>query len=134
MRTERIGRKGVDRGVGGSAAQGWHGKQARIDGSKDEDAKAMNSERLSAHLQDRPAEFEGGEGERGTKVVGYFPGNYVPEEIIYAAGAVPLCLSEGGNLHSAAAALSVVPSIVCPFARAPDRGDDGKDQSLLHHG
>jgi benzoyl-CoA reductase/2-hydroxyglutaryl-CoA dehydratase subunit BcrC/BadD/HgdB len=51
-------------------------------------------------------------------MVGYFPGGYVPEEIIYAAGAIPLCLCEGGNYRAAEAALSVVPPIICPFARA----------------
>jgi benzoyl-CoA reductase/2-hydroxyglutaryl-CoA dehydratase subunit BcrC/BadD/HgdB len=77
----------------------------------------MNLERLTAHLQDRPAKLQEMK-EQGMKVVGYFPGNYVPEEIIYASGAVPVCLSAGGNLRPAEAALSVVPNIVCPFARA----------------
>lgn len=54
----------------------------------------------------------------GTKVVGYFPGGYVPEEMIWASGAIPVCLAHGGDARAADEALSVVPSVICPFARA----------------
>jgi benzoyl-CoA reductase/2-hydroxyglutaryl-CoA dehydratase subunit BcrC/BadD/HgdB len=56
--------------------------------------------------------------EKGTKIIGYFPGNYVPEEIIYASGAIPICLTDGGTPRPADAGLSIVPPIICPFARA----------------
>jgi benzoyl-CoA reductase/2-hydroxyglutaryl-CoA dehydratase subunit BcrC/BadD/HgdB len=56
--------------------------------------------------------------EKGVKIIGYFPGNYVPEEIIYASKAIPVCLTDGGNPHPADTALSIVPHIICPFARA----------------
>lgn len=55
---------------------------------------------------------------RGTKVVGYLPGGYVPDELIYASGAIPLCLSHGGDARSAERALALVPNLICPFARA----------------
>ena len=77
----------------------------------------MDETRLTAHLRDRPAQLLEAR-KNGVKVVGYLPGNYVPEEIIYAAGAVPLCLIHGGNPAPADAALSVMPQIICPFARA----------------
>ena len=54
----------------------------------------------------------------GTKVVGYLPGGYVPDELIYASGAIPLCLSHGGAARQAEEALSLVPNVICPFARA----------------
>jgi benzoyl-CoA reductase/2-hydroxyglutaryl-CoA dehydratase subunit BcrC/BadD/HgdB len=54
----------------------------------------------------------------GRKVVGYFPGGYVPEELIYASGALPVCLAAGGDARVAEAALSIVPAVICPFARA----------------
>jgi benzoyl-CoA reductase/2-hydroxyglutaryl-CoA dehydratase subunit BcrC/BadD/HgdB len=76
----------------------------------------MQEERLKAHLRDRPAELKQAK-KNGVKVIGYFPGNYVPEEIIYASGAVPICLIEGGDSHTADAALSVVPDVICPFSR-----------------
>jgi benzoyl-CoA reductase/2-hydroxyglutaryl-CoA dehydratase subunit BcrC/BadD/HgdB len=77
----------------------------------------MQEERIEAHLRDRPAELEKLR-KSGRKIIGYFPGNYVPEELIYAAGAVPICLIDGGNSHAADTALSVVPDVICPFARA----------------
>ena len=77
----------------------------------------MQEERLIAHLRDRPAQLK--EAKRqGVKVIGYFPGNYVPEEIIWASGAAPICLACGGSSEMAEAALSVVPHVICPFARA----------------
>ncbi len=77
----------------------------------------MEENRLAAHLRDRPAQLTEAK-KNGVKIIGSFPGNYVPEEIIYASGAVPLCLTHGGNPHSADAALSVLPHVFCPFARA----------------
>ena len=77
----------------------------------------MELKDLDTYLKNRPAELKQA-SEKGQKIVGYFPGNYVPEEIIYAAGAIPVCLIHGGNPDPANAALSQVPSIICPFARA----------------
>ncbi len=54
----------------------------------------------------------------GGKVVGYFPGGYVPEELLYASGAISLCLASGGDARTADEALSIVPNVICPFARA----------------
>jgi benzoyl-CoA reductase/2-hydroxyglutaryl-CoA dehydratase subunit BcrC/BadD/HgdB len=78
---------------------------------------AVNKEHLAAHLRDRPAKLKEAK-DKGVKIIGYLPGNYVPEEIIYASGAIPICLTDGGNPHPADTALSVVPQIICPFARA----------------
>lgn len=77
----------------------------------------METEILDKHLKNRPAQLKKAK-EKGVKIVGYFPGNYVPEELIYASGAIPVCLVHGGNLQSADAALSIVPHVICPFARA----------------
>jgi benzoyl-CoA reductase/2-hydroxyglutaryl-CoA dehydratase subunit BcrC/BadD/HgdB len=77
----------------------------------------MKEKRLTDHLSDRPAQLREAK-KNGVKIIGYFPGNYVPEEIIYASGAVPLCLTHGGRPQPADAALSVVPQVICPFARA----------------
>jgi benzoyl-CoA reductase/2-hydroxyglutaryl-CoA dehydratase subunit BcrC/BadD/HgdB len=72
---------------------------------------------LDSYLQNRPAQIQKLK-EKGIKVIGYFPGDYVPEELIYASGAIPLCLSHGGTYEPAETALSVVPDVICPFARA----------------
>jgi benzoyl-CoA reductase/2-hydroxyglutaryl-CoA dehydratase subunit BcrC/BadD/HgdB len=77
----------------------------------------MQEERLAIHLRERPSQLKEAKN-KGVKIIGYFPGNYVPEELIYASGAVPLCLINGGDTQSAEAALSVVPQVICPFARA----------------
>ncbi|MBA7578307.1 Benzoyl-CoA reductase subunit C [subsurface metagenome] len=74
-------------------------------------------ERLSIHLRDRPAEL-GEAKKKGVKIIGYFPGNYVPEEIIYASDAVPICLTHGGDTPPVEASLSAMPNIFCPFSRA----------------
>ena len=76
----------------------------------------MEQEDLSLHLENRLTQLRDAK-KKGTKIVGYFPGNYVPEEIIYASGAVPICLAFVSSQH-ANAALDEVPDIVCPFARA----------------
>jgi benzoyl-CoA reductase/2-hydroxyglutaryl-CoA dehydratase subunit BcrC/BadD/HgdB len=77
----------------------------------------MNEQYLVEYLRDRPTQLKEAK-KNGVKIIGYFPGNYVPEEIIYASGAVPLCLIHGGSSQPAEAALSVVPHVICPFARA----------------
>jgi benzoyl-CoA reductase/2-hydroxyglutaryl-CoA dehydratase subunit BcrC/BadD/HgdB len=77
----------------------------------------MEEKQLATYLKNRPAQLEEAK-KNGMKIIGYFPGNYVPEELIYASGAVPLCLAHGVGPHPADAALSVVPHVICPFARA----------------
>ncbi|HEY79134.1 MAG TPA: 2-hydroxyacyl-CoA dehydratase [Dehalococcoidia bacterium] len=77
----------------------------------------MEDERLTIHLRDRPQQLREAK-KQGAKIIGYFPGNYVPEEIIYAAGAVPVCLVDGGSAAPAEAALELIPQVSCPFARA----------------
>lgn len=45
---------------------------------------------------DRPAELRKAKRD-GVKIIGYFPGNYVPEELILASGAGAICLADGGG-------------------------------------
>jgi benzoyl-CoA reductase/2-hydroxyglutaryl-CoA dehydratase subunit BcrC/BadD/HgdB len=72
---------------------------------------------LSQHLLNRPAQLMEMK-EKGIKVVGYNAGDFVPEELIYAAGAVPVCQIHGGDTASVEAAHSMISRQVCPFARA----------------
>jgi len=72
---------------------------------------------LSEHLLNRPLELMK-RREDGVKVIGCFVGEYVPEEMIYAAGAIPITLVHGGDPESVEAAHSAVPRFLCPFARA----------------
>lgn len=71
---------------------------------------------LETHLKERYAQLLEAK-EKGTRIIGYFPGNYVPEELIVASGAVPLCLIEGGDAPPLDASSSVIPQVFCPFAR-----------------
>ncbi len=77
----------------------------------------MGTNRLVNYLQDRLGQLKKARA-NGLKVIGYFPGNYVPEEMIYAAGAIPICLIRGGQAAASEAGLAVLPRVICPFARA----------------
>jgi len=65
----------------------------------------------------RPAELKRMQS-HGGKVVGYFPGEYVREEIIHAAGAAATCFIYGGDPESVEAAHSAITHFVCPFSKA----------------
>jgi len=77
----------------------------------------VEREDLDTHLRNRPAQLKDAQ-EKGVKIIGFFPGNYVPEEIIYASGAIPICLVHGGGSDMVDASLEEVPTIMCPFSRA----------------
>lgn len=53
-------------------------------------------EELNQSMKGRGAEL-GDLKRQGKKIVGYFPGGYFPEELAYAAGAVPVALNRGGD-------------------------------------
>ena len=53
---------------------------------------------LSAHLKNRLVDLKKAK-EEGRKIVGYTPGGYLPEELVLASGAIPICLIRGGD-HS----------------------------------
>ena len=53
---------------------------------------------LSAHLKNRLVDLRKAK-EEGRKIVGYTPGGYLPEELVLASGAIPICLIRGGD-HS----------------------------------
>jgi len=53
-------------------------------------------ERLSSHLETRLVDLKDARAQ-GVKIVGYPPGGFLPEELVLAAGAIPLCLARGGD-------------------------------------
>jgi benzoyl-CoA reductase/2-hydroxyglutaryl-CoA dehydratase subunit BcrC/BadD/HgdB len=73
--------------------------------------------RLDVHLKKRASDLKHAK-ENGVKIIGYFPGSYVPEEMIYASGAIPVCLANGGDSTTVEASLSVLPRHFCSFIRA----------------
>jgi len=55
---------------------------------------------------------------KGIKIVGYTPNVYVPEELIYASGAVPVPLNRGGEVEPLIAAAPYLGRCIDPFCRA----------------
>ena len=53
---------------------------------------------LESHLKTRLVELNKAK-QQGRKIVGYTPGGYLPEELVLASGAIPICLVRGGD-HS----------------------------------
>jgi len=74
-------------------------------------------EKITSHLRERPTQLRQLK-EKGGKIVGFFVGDYVPEELIYASGAVPIGMCHGGDPMPATAALAATTRFLCPFARA----------------
>jgi benzoyl-CoA reductase/2-hydroxyglutaryl-CoA dehydratase subunit BcrC/BadD/HgdB len=76
----------------------------------------MDEQELDIYRRDRLLQLKEAKN-RGAKIIGYFPGNYLPEELIYAAGAIPICLINSGDVHLLDTSLSAISRIFCPFAR-----------------
>jgi len=74
-------------------------------------------EDLLAHVRGRPTELMKMK-ERGVKIVGYSPGGYVPEELIYACGAIPVALLRGGDHEAVIAAGPYLARFLDTFCRA----------------
>jgi len=83
--------------------------------NKERNMTAMES--LSSHLQGRVAELWKMKAD-GIKMVGYSPGGFMPEELVYAAGAIPLCLTRGGEPEPVTESLAYVPRFLDTFCRA----------------
>jgi benzoyl-CoA reductase/2-hydroxyglutaryl-CoA dehydratase subunit BcrC/BadD/HgdB len=74
-------------------------------------------EALNIHLKNRAGELEEFK-EEGRKVVGYYPGGYVPEEIILACGAIPVGLHRGGEHEPVLIAGAYLPRWYDTFIRS----------------
>jgi benzoyl-CoA reductase/2-hydroxyglutaryl-CoA dehydratase subunit BcrC/BadD/HgdB len=55
-------------------------------------------EMLTVHLKNRLADLNKAR-EEGRQIIGYTPGGYLPEELVLASDAIPICLARGGD-HS----------------------------------
>ena len=73
--------------------------------------------KLSDHLATRLTELTRLR-KSGTKLIGYAPGGYMPEELIYAAGAVPVGLIRGGDPEPVAESAAYVPRFIDTFCRS----------------
>jgi len=72
--------------------------------------------KLENHVKRRPAELVKMKKE-GTKIVGYIPEGYFPEELVYAAGAIPAAFGKGGSYEMVADSLRYVTRFLCTWCR-----------------
>jgi benzoyl-CoA reductase/2-hydroxyglutaryl-CoA dehydratase subunit BcrC/BadD/HgdB len=77
--------------------------------------KALES--IDFLLKNRARELEGFKDE-GRKIIGYYPGGYVPEEIILACGAIPVGLHRGGEHEPVLIAGAYLPRWYDTFIRS----------------
>ena len=74
-------------------------------------------DRLSVHLKNRLVDLQR-KKEDGHKIVGYLPGGYLPEELVLASGAIPLCLVRGGDHSMVELAAAYICRWIDTFCRA----------------
>ena len=74
-------------------------------------------EKLLSHLDNRLLELEKIR-EKGTKIVGHTPNAYMPEELVYASGALPLALIRGGDSAAVQASTPYLMRFLDAFCRA----------------
>jgi len=75
-------------------------------------------QRITEHLRNRPVELKRMKERDEKKLVAHLVGDYVPVEIIYAAGAAPVGLVHGGDPEAVEAAHRAILRHVCAFSRA----------------
>jgi benzoyl-CoA reductase subunit C len=73
--------------------------------------------RLSDHLATRLTELTRLR-KSGAKLIGYAPGGYMPEELVYASGAMPVGLIRGGDPEPVAESAAYVPRFIDTFCRS----------------
>lgn len=73
--------------------------------------------KLSDHMATRVTELTQIR-QKGAKLVGYAPGGYMPEELVYACGAVPVGLIRGGDPEPVAESAAYVPRFIDTFCRS----------------
>ena len=74
-------------------------------------------EKLSQHVRGRVSDFAKMKKE-GRKIVGYAPGGFMPEDMVWAAGAVPVPLLRGGSHEAVAESGAYIPRFVDTFCRS----------------
>jgi benzoyl-CoA reductase/2-hydroxyglutaryl-CoA dehydratase subunit BcrC/BadD/HgdB len=73
--------------------------------------------RLSDHLKNRISDLTRAR-DGGQKIIGYTPGGYMPEELVLAAGAIPLGMIRGGDPAAVALANAYICRWLDPFCRS----------------
>ncbi|MDY6880307.1 MAG: 2-hydroxyacyl-CoA dehydratase family protein [Thermodesulfobacteriota bacterium] len=73
--------------------------------------------RLSEHLKERPLQLKKAK-DGGVKIIGCTPGGYMPEELLEAAGAIPVGLIRGGDPEPVAISGAYIPRFIDTFCRS----------------
>jgi benzoyl-CoA reductase/2-hydroxyglutaryl-CoA dehydratase subunit BcrC/BadD/HgdB len=74
-------------------------------------------QKLEEHLRTRVDELTRIKKEGG-KIIGYLPGGYMPEELVYACGVIPIQLIRGGDPEPVAISAGYVPRFLDTFCRS----------------
>jgi benzoyl-CoA reductase/2-hydroxyglutaryl-CoA dehydratase subunit BcrC/BadD/HgdB len=74
-------------------------------------------EDLTVHLRERVSELRKLKKE-GKKIVGYVPGGFMPEELVWASGAIPVGLYRGGDHDAALKSSEYMSRFFDPFCRS----------------
>jgi benzoyl-CoA reductase/2-hydroxyglutaryl-CoA dehydratase subunit BcrC/BadD/HgdB len=90
--------------------------------------KTMNT--LADYLHERISELEQLKKE-GKKIVSYIPAGYVPEEIIWAGGAIPVALNRGGDHDAVMKSIEFMPRVYDTYSRC-QIGYWGLGEPLYH--
>jgi benzoyl-CoA reductase/2-hydroxyglutaryl-CoA dehydratase subunit BcrC/BadD/HgdB len=77
--------------------------------------KTINT--LSTYLEGRVSDLTRLKKE-GKKVVGYVPGGFMPEELVWASGAIPIGLNKGGNYEAVLKSTEFLPRFFDTFSRS----------------
>ena len=77
----------------------------------------LDTKKLSDYTRERAADLQELK-KQGKKIVGYFPGGYMPDELVYASGAVPVALNRGGDHEAVEVAGAYIVRWVYTFGRA----------------
>jgi benzoyl-CoA reductase/2-hydroxyglutaryl-CoA dehydratase subunit BcrC/BadD/HgdB len=77
--------------------------------------ETMNA--ISTYLEERENDLISLKND-GKKIVGYVPGGYVPEELIWASEAIPVGLVKGGNHDAVLKSIEYIPRFFDTFSRS----------------
>jgi len=72
---------------------------------------------LSTSLEGRVSELRELKKE-GKKIVGYVPGGFMPEELVWASGAIPVGLNRGGDPSAVLKSAEYLPRFIDTFSRS----------------
>ena len=72
---------------------------------------------LSEVVKERQLELERLQ-KQGVKIIGYVPGGFIPEEIIWASGAIPVALNRGGDPDAVLKSIEFIPRFFDTYSRS----------------